>query len=175
MKRGRKDSLTGGTNDVSPQTLTVLVDQSAADTARSIEIPLPVTRIASDQAPTIIEILKVKYYNYSNYVETDNDIEVFLSTKDISTAARFYGNAACFSAFGRAIRITTSGSWVNVEPFTDDLNDGAGHGILIATDKIFAYITSGSTGIANQVDVKITYRFKRVSVLEYVGIVQSQQ
>jgi hypothetical protein len=55
-----------------------------------------------------------------------------------------------------------------------DLTDGAGHGLLIATDNIFMTVYSTNTGVANEVGCKILYRWKNVSVEEYIGIVQSQ-
>lgn len=59
-------------------------------------------------------------------------------------------------------------------PFVNDLTDGAGHGILIATDQLFLQIASNSTTIANEVAFKILYRWKNVPLSEYIGIVQSQ-
>lgn len=57
----------------------------------------------------------------------------------------------------------------------DDLTDGAGHGVLIATDSIYCNLQSVVTGILNDVVVKIGYRWKEVALVEYIGIVQSQQ
>ena len=67
-------------------------------------------------------------------------------------------------------------------PIEVDLTDGDGHGVLIATDQVTVqarYNASEPTAdIPNQqfnIEMKILYRFKQVGVLEYVGIVQSQQ
>lgn len=64
-----------------------------------------------------------------------------------------------------------------MNPIEFDLTDGAGHGILVAVDKFYAqihstYVAWGGTG---GIDFKFLYRFKKVSLAEYVGIVQSQQ
>lgn len=56
-----------------------------------------------------------------------------------------------------------------------DLTDGAGHGIIVATDNIYVTLFSAGTGVAAEVDVKIMYRFKNVALAEYIGVVQSQQ
>jgi len=65
-----------------------------------------------------------------------------------------------------------------------DLTDGAGHGILIATDQIFltqqtslACLTASGTAdsITGFVQADLIYRFKEVKLQEYIGIVQSQQ
>jgi hypothetical protein len=61
-----------------------------------------------------------------------------------------------------------------IEPWTDDLTDGAGHGFLVATDQIYAQIASTNTGAAQSCDVKIMYRWKNVGLQEYIGIVQGQ-
>jgi hypothetical protein len=56
-----------------------------------------------------------------------------------------------------------------------DLTDGAGHGILIATDSIFIAVSEvGYTG-PNTIGVKIMYRLVEVGLQEYIGLVQSQQ
>lgn len=62
-----------------------------------------------------------------------------------------------------------------------DLTDGAGHGVLIATDNVWltAFLNGavpdiGTTAALN-VYADLLYRFKKVTLQEYVGIVQSQQ
>jgi hypothetical protein len=62
-----------------------------------------------------------------------------------------------------------------MEPFCLDLTDNAGHGILIATDSIYGQVNSANTATTNTVYFKLLYRFKEVNLIEYVGIVQSQQ
>jgi hypothetical protein len=63
-----------------------------------------------------------------------------------------------------------------------DLTDGAGHGILVATDNIWLtgqLIVAAPGGISviasGVVFCDIFYRFKKVTLQEYIGIVQSQQ
>jgi hypothetical protein len=64
-----------------------------------------------------------------------------------------------------------------------DLTDGAGHGILIATDNIYlgvnASLSSFNLGdadpIVGGVSANLIYRFKEIGLSEYIGIVQSQQ
>jgi hypothetical protein len=62
-----------------------------------------------------------------------------------------------------------------MEPLVLDVTDGAGHGVLIATDSIYAQVNSANTATTNTVYFKLLYRFKEVNIIEYVGIVQSQQ
>lgn len=56
-----------------------------------------------------------------------------------------------------------------------DLTDDAGHGFLLATDSIFQYCQSNGVGDNMSAYTRILYRFKDVSLQEYIGIVQSQQ
>jgi hypothetical protein len=58
-----------------------------------------------------------------------------------------------------------------------DVTDGAGHGILVATDQIFVGgIEAGITLAGSSLmGARIMYRWKNVSLTEYIGIVQSQQ
>lgn len=64
-----------------------------------------------------------------------------------------------------------------------DLTDGAGHGVLVATDNVFltlqtalsSIIGTSVGGITGVAECAILYRFKEVGLAEYIGIVQSQQ
>jgi len=64
-----------------------------------------------------------------------------------------------------------------------DLTDGDGHGILVATDNIWltAQLSDSAIGgtssgpISGTVSAELFYRFKKVTLQEYIGIVQSQQ
>lgn len=62
-----------------------------------------------------------------------------------------------------------------------DLTDGAGHGVLIATDNVWltAWLNGAvpDIGTTAQLNVyaELLYRFKKVTLQEYIGIVQSQQ
>lgn len=56
-----------------------------------------------------------------------------------------------------------------------DCTDGAGHGVLVATDSIYIGIDSAGYANALTTGFKILYRLKTVSLAEYIGLVQSQQ
>lgn len=55
------------------------------------------------------------------------------------------------------------------------MTDGAGHGVLVATDKIYMLTASLAATGAQEAIVKILYRLVDVGLEEYIGIVQSQQ
>lgn len=67
------------------------------------------------------------------------------------------------------------GIWSTPRQYRKDFTDGAGHGMLIGVDSLFARLASTATGSANTAYIRLYYRFKEVSLTEYVGIVQSQQ
>jgi len=120
-----------------------------------------------------MEVLRV-FYRVRGFAEVDSSVSVFLSTTSFGTTATTWSEPRVFSAFFRNILLTTSGQFVSNEPFEQDLTDGDGHGILVATDNIFAQINSVTTSLTNVCDIKIMYRWKNVSLQEYIGIVQSQ-
>jgi len=72
---------------------------------------------------------------------------------------------------------TAGGSVAQVQDVfkTFDCTDGAGHGILVATDSIFISCSQIGYTAAAPIAFKIMYRLKTVSLTEYIGIVQSQQ
>ncbi len=70
-----------------------------------------------------------------------------------------------------------SGQLTNQDP-TDlvvDLTDDTGHGVLVATDNIFIQCFSSSALNPITASARLFYRWKNVSLAEYIGIVQSQQ
>jgi hypothetical protein len=161
--------------------------QSAADTTTTTQIALPIQRVAAN-APNqavVMEVLKV-YVDHTNLpasasaAETTDSITVAFSTKNFATTGVTLGEPAVFALYNQASRsaFTAAGTYyaiIKKAPEVIDLTDGAGHGILVATDSIFVQVNSASTGLTISVPFKILYRWKRVSLTEYIGIVQSQQ
>jgi len=184
MKRARGESLTGGTGDVNPQWMTLsLLTLTANNQATTQQTQLPVTRTQGARGKaTIIEILKVQFFanSINNTPAAGGDLRQFTVT--LSTAAQAsaapsipntiaYTNTQFFGAFsaGQSFYAVTN------YPIQQDLTDGAGHGVLVATDSI--YLNGVTFGYAAQgvFGCRILYRFKDVSLTEYIGIVQSQQ
>lgn len=96
-----------------------------------------------------------------------------------------YSNYLNFSSFDESV--ISSGNTDN-QPIYHDLTDGAGHGLLVATDNMYITAQVGlldlatgivsnqpSTIVSESVAADVIYRFKEVSLKEYIGIVQSQQ
>ena len=181
-KRGRSE-LTGGTGDVSPQLLTMALTMSAANTFTQSEIPLPVNRFREKGKSVIcIEMLKT-YWDLSeldsNNAAGGNVLQILaqLSTASQTTTNPGLTQVVAYAQKSYRGAFTAAGTFqaVLAEPLVVDHTDGAGHGILIATDNIFLGLnTIGWTGAAIA-NVKMLYRFKQISIEEYIGIVQSQQ
>lgn len=174
MKRGRGESLTGGTRDVNPQFLHMLATQSGADATTTTTFPIPVQRLPTAGKSQVMEVLKVFAW-FSNLAEVDSQMNAFFSTKSFGTTATTPSEPTVFAAFQRSVALTTSGQIIDVQPYTMDLEDSAGHGFIVATDNIFLQVASTTTSATNTVRAKIYYRWKNVGLAEYVGVVQSQQ
>lgn len=184
MKRARTETLTGGTGDVSPQWMSFSATQSAADTTTTITQAIPVQRLQTRGLAQVMEVLRVTFDHASfpanaSTTEALDTLDTFLSTASFGTTNTTWSEPRVFAGFNEYSRgaFTAGGTYNYVASrfSTIDLTDGAGHGLLIATDNIFAQVQSSGTGAANQVHIKILYRWKNVPMVEYVGIVQSQQ
>lgn len=191
-KKGKNDRLTGGTNDVNPQwlcsnDLTLNIGQNITE----VGIPLPIQRISTPQGKAqIIEVLKV-HWQMSGFLPTPIGTASFgifanLSTKSaggsLAQAQDAPHHGYCIDNNNIVIYTdqSTNGSafWQFETPTRHDLTDGAGHGVLVATDQIFvtAFKPVGiATTAPSVVHVRILYRVKDVGLAEYIGIVQSQQ
>lgn len=179
-------SLTGGTGDVNPQYLTGSVIQSAADVTTTLQVQLPIQRIASN-APNqavVFEVLKVFVHFpdlpvIGNVAETEDSIGINFATRNAGANPHNFATPAVFAFFDltRIGSFTAAGTYAIIQPHDQmmDITDGVGHGILIATDSFFVQAFSAGTGAANTVRFRILYRWKRVKLTEYIGIVQTQQ
>ena len=181
-KRRRRDTLTGGTNDVNPQYMNLSLTQSGADTFTQSATQIPIQRLATMGRAQVMEVLKV-YFQTSDITvgaagTTARQVTAALTTKSFSAAVAL-NEPTCFAIYQKGVTNAFSAGGTGsiaqeFEPFIYDLTDGAGHGFLVASDNIYLQVSSANSGAANVANVKILYRWKDVSVQEYVGIVQSQ-
>ena len=183
-KRSRGGSLTGGTGDVSPQWMSFVATQSAADTTTTTTQAIPVQRQNNRGLAQVLEVLKVyverpAIVSGASATEASDSYAVLLSTTSFGTTATTTSEPRVFMAdtFQAQFAFTAAGTYYVIHPRTIiyDITDGAGHGVLIATDNIFAQVVTSTTGATNSYRIKILYRWKNVSLQEYIGIVQSQQ
>lgn len=184
----KRRKLTGGTGDLKPQIFTLSTgNQPALNTYAVTRSPLPVPRFGTQRAKaTIFEMLRVDlYFGLTEVADVINTMWCYLTTSTqrtsglgstIGTMVADIQDPKTF-AFGvtETGALGAGGSSRFGFPVSIDLTDGAGNGILVATDNInIVYGSSDNSAIASG-QAKIYYRMVNVGVQEYVGIVQSQQ
>ena len=159
---------------------------SAANTATSLTLGTPIVRVGAGPAnkSVIMEVLKVYVempaIDLDNAAATDRQMQFTFSTVDLGTGLATFDNSRVFAQVSFDLRnaFTAAGTGTlnaRNNPFVYDMTDGAGHGVLIATDNIFVQGNTTNQVSASIFRFKILYRFKEVSLVEYIGIVQSQQ
>jgi hypothetical protein len=189
MKRARissSDQLTGGTKDVNPQHMSGSITLSAANTGTAATIPLPTVRMATKpNTSVLVELLWLlvdwgnfdldaaaatdRYFtlSFSTLVPAATPVQVFIDNpRTIAYAEHYVRNA--FTAAGTGILDIQNG------PTRYDFTDMAGHGPLVATDNMYAIASSAGMTAATKISWRWYYRMKEVSLVEYIGIVQSQ-
>lgn len=176
--------ITGGSRDVNPQFFGMQTTQSAADTTTSSDLTVPITRIPGGKQVTIIELLKIFWVTTElppgvGAAASTDTIRCSLSSVNTGTTILAYEDGRLIARRTKisVMAFTAAGTFFAYtdEPLITDLTDGAGHGVLFAADRISLQVNSTGTGVANQCNIKVLYRFKRVGLAEYIGIVQSQQ
>lgn len=187
-KRGEKGgSYTGGTGDVKPQYMTLAGGiTGAVDDYRVDDFNVPIIRpgAAGDDA-TIMEILSLDWYLR---MEDQADAAVFhagflcpntnRSSGDTVTLASMVVDLADPRTFGYAFEsrnLQTSGAFAAQLPIHIDLTDNNGNGMLWAGDKITMVASGLNETSASSTICKLKYRFVKVKLIEYLGIVQQQQ
>lgn len=183
-----QDILTGGTRDVNPQYISGRVTLSGTNTATEVIIGTPIVRVGPTTGNTAIIMELLKLWVDPPRVDVEAAAAVVRGTQfSLATASSgttavvlFLDNPICIARLSTELTnaFTAAGTGMlqnRNDPSVWDFTDGAGHGILVATDNLF--IVAGTVGqnAASFFTWKISYRFKRVSLVEYIGIVQSQQ
>lgn len=181
-----KRQITGGSMDLKPQVLHANVTQATVNqfTTATINSPFPRVQSTGNKA-TIMEVLKV-YFFFGAEDATDllSDFLLLLSTTQVianGTAATTANLATTrddphvLAVATQNQALATNGAYVQQNPIVFDLTDGAGNGALLATDQFFLTIATVGATTAITGSAKILYRLYSAGVMEYVGIVQSQQ
>jgi len=193
-KRG--GGLTGGTGDVNPQWLgtgdLTFTGTTPVNSVIAIAIPLPIQRLNQAGKAQVLEVLKVMWrmsipFNAASLGLNNWGGNAYLTTSQLladidAINAPKTGKCIDFeteflSIYQSHITPDTIVVQSDDRPVTHDLTDGAGHGVLVGTDVIYLnlWVPTGFTNISTAVQARILYRFKDVSLAEYIGIVQSQQ
>lgn len=170
---------------MNPQLWIGYYEQDAVDTTVSKELNLPLNPIqGTGRRPQIVEILKVFWhfkplpqiaqatmeqdYHWGALSTLDhgaNDMEG--GERDLISYCRF-GQKGAFTALGSCMQFEHN-------DYVQDLTDGAGHGVIVATPRLYVQIGSNlhnDHGV--DLGIQILYRFKAVGLPEYIGVVSSQ-
>lgn len=186
VKRVADMELTGGSGDVNPQTM-IIVGSGAVAGAAGVQrttIGLPIPRLPTPAGKSLVmEILWVEFVHRSLTAAAGATAEYHMSlTTNPAAPATIQAAVAdprTVADWNTNITATAAPAsfWTSEGISEVDLTDQAGHGFLVATDNLFLdAFTSGPAAAAMNVPVcRIGYRFKLVSLQEYIGIVQAQQ
>ena len=178
----RKDQLTGGSGDVNPQYMIFTVAQPGVDANTKLAQQLPIPRLPTREGKNLVmEVLEVEYFLNTPTAGVINTTPAFVAAVSTNpnllvTGLQIAQDPRTMSFWANALtNINNTGVFDQEVQHVDDLTDRAGHGILIATDQLYFQVQSGATTQANVVVFRLLYRMKEVSLVEYIGIVQSQQ
>lgn len=186
--------LTGGTGDVRPQWFRITsATQATAQQTISTQASLPVQRLKTRGKSQVMEILAVRYFDsliYEMVALTDNTKAMhvmalttsFVSNTNLLTVdnPRVIDMALPFSAAKGSTTTCREGEAFIIHK----LDDGAGHGILVAADQLYLNYSTQNTamGIISPASALlgfccawVLYRMVNVGITEYIGILQSEQ
>lgn len=191
---GGGDRLTGGTRDVNPQyasvkldvlnaTATTMTDLAATGAALSAELQVPSNVLPNArQGSQVMEILRVDlsktYESTTAGGSWAQPLNVCLMSRPVTTTegAQVRPNSSAVIAAWQINNLTP-------EKQSTDLTDSAGHGFIFPGQKL--YLNIGVAGAGNvppagltaavqaceRFTVRILYRWKNISITEYVGVV----
>lgn len=172
-KRSVSQMLTGGTNDVNPQYLSATVTESAANTFTQVDVAVPVLRgfqgAGRGKKYQVIELLKIWFDLTPGDGATASNRNVQLSTTSQAALIQL-NDPDLIAKWSDAIVITTSGLFNPVMPAVLDFTDSAGHGLIIATETLHFGLIGTSQTNPLTARMRMFYRFKNISVDEFVGL-----
>lgn len=184
---GSANSLTGGSGDVNPQWFFVGShdpDTTYAESTASI----PIQRLRDGNKSQVMEILKVEFSGgaattMATSTTLNTTLNAYLTTQSFATTEPTSVSHTGKILADMHLYVSAIATGVNNStrmfklPFTVDLTDGAGHGLLVGSDNLFfgSIQTGSSAPFVGFLTCRVLYRWKNVSIAEYVGIVQSQQ
>jgi hypothetical protein len=173
-----------GRRDQYPQTFLVDLTQPSVDGAILATVNLPVPRIPTANKATILEISAIEYY-FPIWVPSittgqTSHLMVIVSTDertiDMTDPVPYISNGHTIDAVDLHIHPGTAAAPLSsaIFPLRHELETKDGHGVLVATDRLFISLDTINFPTATKAVVKVYYRYVEVSVQEYVGIIQSQ-
>lgn len=172
------DRLTGGSGDVNPQLLSGKVEMSVLNTQAVEEINMPIVRyISGGKGAKVIELLK-GFCVMKDFEDTTAHMSIrcFLCTSQPEVTIH-YDDPSVIMAWWIGVHHTAGENMaLPPQPLECNVTDQQGHGIIVGKDKLYLVVQSAGMTNANlsTAYVKLLYRFKKVPMSEYIGIVQQQ-
>ena len=181
------DQLTGGSGDVNPQFFTMgFITQSTNDTPVVAAYALPIPRLKTfADKQLVMEMLQTKFIADTPTVVAGG-APTFYMALTTNPAVGASTNIAQMQADPRTLAdwsfcieggaaVTPAVTYIPLDRYVN-MTDSSGHGILLATDQLFLFVTtSGTSAHSFSGAAKLLFRFKEVDLADYIGIVQGQQ
>lgn len=184
-------ALTGGTGDVNPQWFRFAADGAltiGAVVASVAQTPLAAFNNVPGNKAVVMEVLKVAFSADPTFTGVGLIVNqmyirmgLFAGTRPTTQLVSAWSEPTCIAYIGRSGTTTSSQSIDENQHPTSwevDLTDGAGHGVLLGANTV-TWLHEVNTGAATVNSLPkscaFLYRFKEVSLQEYMGIIQSQQ
>lgn len=185
-RRATGDTLTGGSRDVNPQFISGAVTLSGINVFTELSLNTPTARVGTGTTfrSVILELLKIfvdfppvditgagatsRVFSFTVATASQGTVQFTLDNPRLIMRLDHETNNAFTAATSAMLDLQDN-------PRMVDLTDGDGHGVLIATDNVFIGCQTSNQAAASRFSFKLLYRFKEVSLVEYIGIVQSQQ
>ena len=166
--------------DKYPNYMTGQVTQSAADTATVSQFTTPIPRLQTKGGKaTVMELLSIEYNNNNTALDAINESIGFVffgGQTSVTFTDLLISNPRVIANVDQFVTGATNvGINIYKQYGTIKLQSKDGYGFLYAGDAINLLVTSTNTGVANRVDFRIYYRFVEIPIVEFVGLVQSQQ
>lgn len=172
------NGLTGGTGDVNPQYLSGMLEQVVPDQTIVKQFTLPKSIVPLAGKATVIEVLRVMAIlrNPNRFDENDEHSQISFATFSTSNPGvavqQGLQDGGVFAMFHQYVQGCSkdSGAYAFVIPHsicTWDCTDGAGHGVLIASDHFYVQLVSGGT-LKQFLTFSIEYRFKAIDLAAYL-------
>jgi len=145
------------------------------------QFPIPIQRMYQGKRSQVMEVLKVRWHLSSGVVNNNTfvfDASVGTRPPNASvTVPASISDPGVIDVLSFANGGTAGVSLTNGEGVIDhDLTDGAGHGMILATDNFYLLWRGGSgSGNAGFISAVLVYRWKNIGLQEYLGVVQEQQ
>lgn len=165
--------------DQYPQFMTGSLTAAATSTATTTQVALPREKFAHPTSPTVIEILKIIFNVGSNHPNAaDEMVKLAVATSDLGSTEASFANSHVIGMHTERLTATGGTPTTTIVLRKDekeiDFQDNCGYGQIVATDNLFIQVYQ-TTGSSMTVTYKILYRFVKVGLSEYIGILQSQQ